>query len=99
MHTTHICLHTHSHCPPPCLWCVWCLDFFFFVGVGALRGGGGIVVKREGMGRRIIDKLQSSVRQKHQFFTLMKADEVVQMVKNFVNSSTSFPFVIYFFVF
>lgn len=57
------------------------------------------MVKREGMGRRIIDKLQSSVHQKHQFFTLMKADEVVQMVKNFVNSSTSFPFVISFVVF
>lgn len=72
--------------------------FFFFWGWGG-RGGKGVVVKREGMGRRIIDKLQSSVRQKHQFFTLMKADEVVQMVKNFVNSSTSFPFVISFVVF
>lgn len=86
--------------PPTLLWCVWCLGCFFFFLLG-LGGGGekGVVVKREGMGRRIIDKLQSSVRQKHQFFTLMKADEVVQMVKNFVNSSTSFPFIISFVVF
>lgn len=90
----------YSFALPPTLFVV-CLvfGFFFFCWGWGLAGGGGIVVKREGMGRRIIDKLQSSVRQKHQFFTLMKADEVVQMVKNFVNSSTSFPFVIYFFVF
>lgn len=38
MHTTHICLHTHSHCPPPCcgVFGVW-VFFFFVLGLG---GGG-----------------------------------------------------------